>query len=115
MAVAGAVKKKHRSIVISRGTLKVECSFPIASIYPVAEKVFFEARFKKIGGTHDALSGALTAWNNKNERVTVKLTLVKKNLTAMEILIGEGNVKQSKYLHDEIVAKLTAAKGKSDR
>lgn len=106
-ATTGAVKSKQQSMVVSRGTLEVKCPYPIARIYPVAEEVFRESGLTGIKGSHDALAGKLTARNSSAELVTVKFELLGDNLTAVAILVGGGNLKQSEYLHDVIMTKLT--------
>jgi hypothetical protein len=103
-----AVKDKHNQIVVSRGTLKAKIQHPIGVLYPAAEAVMKESGFLGVRGAWDSLIGRLTAKTSSGESVSVKLELLKENLTAIEILVGSGNLKQSEFLYDRILS--TAAK-----
>ncbi len=110
-AVAGTVKKGHKAVVISRGTLKAQFEHEIAEIHPAAIAVMRESGFTRITGDHDALQGSIQARTSSGDEVLVNLTLVEKGLTAVKIRIGDGNLKQSEYLYDEILARINAEDG----
>ncbi len=106
-AVAGGVKNTHKSMVISRGTLKVKVDHTVEEVYVVAEQVMIESKFTSRNGSYDSLKGKLTAMSGA-EAVTITMKLLEKDRTAVTILVGKGNVKQAEYLHDEILLRLKA-------
>ncbi len=104
-----AAANKHQSVVVSRGTLKVQANHSITELYPAAEWVFEGAGFTEVEGRHDALAAVLIGKTAFKHDVTVILKLVKQDVTAVSIRIGGGNLEQSQYLYQQMLA--TVAKG----
>lgn len=99
-----AVQKGHKSVVMSRGTLKSEADYSVGELYAAARTVMHDASFFAIEGSSDALTGSVSATTTSNEKVLVTFALIKKDLTSIEIRIGNGNLKQSEYIYDQILA-----------
>jgi len=109
-AVGGAVSGGYKSVVVSNGTFKAETNYTIAELYPATGTVFMEAGFRSIGGKHDALNGTRTAKTSQGEDVSVKFELLGEGATQVVILIGDGNLKQSQFILDRMLAKVAEAK-----
>lgn len=110
-ATKATVKRQHRAVVVSRGTFKATCEYPIPELYPTTKRVLEEADFKDVFGGQDSLAGALHAKTSFDEHVSVTFELLEKDLTAVEVRIGDGNLPQSEYLYDLILAALAADYG----
>jgi hypothetical protein len=109
-SVKKAVKKEPKSIVVSGGTFKVTTEHTIAELYPQVEIVFSEAGFTEFSGYKDALEATAQARTSSSGWATVRLELIEKNVTAVEIRVGEGSLKKSEYLYDQILSKVNANK-----
>ncbi|MBT7303102.1 MAG: DUF3568 family protein [Victivallales bacterium] len=104
----GAVQKRQKAVAMSRGTFKVNCEYGIAELHPATERALAAAGFRDIGGRQDSLAGEIHAKTALDESVSVRLEFLSQNLTAVEIKIGAGNLKQSEYIYDHILAAAAA-------
>lgn len=109
-AVGGAVTGGYQSVVVSNGTLKAKSEYQIADLYFGTGEVFRDAGFRQVGGQYDALNGERTAKNSKGDEVSVKFSLLDDATTEVTILIGDGNLKQSQFIFDRMVAETAKAK-----
>ena len=105
-AVGTSTKKTVDSVVVSKGTLKTKSKYSVSELYPAAVTVLEQAGFQDARGRQDSLTGQLRAKTAFNEDVYVAFKLLEKNRTAVEILVGDGNLKQSEYLYDQMLALL---------
>ncbi|CAA6678590.1 MULTISPECIES: DUF3568 family protein [unclassified Lentimonas] len=105
-AVGDAVGGTHDSVVVSRGTLKMKSKYSVTLLYHAASKACQNAEFNSITGQKDALSGQVHAKTSSNENVLVTLEMLEKGVTAVQIRIGDGNLKQSEYLYDQMLTLL---------
>lgn len=112
-AVGGAVTGSYQSVVVSNGTLRAKSEYAVAELYAATGDVFRDAGFRQVGGKYDALNGVRTAKTSQGVDVTVKYELLDDATTEVSILIGEGNLKQSQFIFDRMIAKI--AKAKEDR
>jgi hypothetical protein len=106
-----AVASTNEAIVVSRGTLKAKCKHSVTELYPAAETALWSAGFTGVAGSHDALTGALNARTSLGKNVIVGLKLIDKDRTAVTILVGDGDLRQSEYLYDQMLVLVKAKKG----
>ena len=109
-AVGGAVTGGYQSVVVSNGTLKARSEYPIAELYAATGEVFRDAGFRQVGGKHDALNGVRTAKTSQGDEVSVKFSLLDDATTEVVILIGDGNLKQSQFIFDRMIAEAAKAR-----
>lgn len=102
------VQNKRHTVVVSRGTFKAKTGHAVAALYPAARTVLEEAGFKDVFGKQDSLAGAVRAKTAFDDDVIVTFKLLEKDLTAVEIRIGDGNLQQSEYIYDQILATVAA-------
>ena len=100
------VQKKHKSVVVSRGTFKTQCDYSVEKLYPVAKRVLIDAGFKELKGKHDAMAAVIRGKTAFGDDVVVAFKLLEKDLSAVQVRIGEGHLKQSEYLYDLILTAL---------
>lgn len=103
-----AVSNKRKQIVISRGTLKAKAEHTVPELYAATERVLQGSGFTGISGARDALFGKLRAQTSSGENVYVTLELLEARLTAIEIRVGDGNLKQAEFLYDQVLATVGA-------
>jgi hypothetical protein len=98
-----AVGNKRKSVVMSRGTLKAKAEHSVPDLYASSVQVLHIAGFNSVRGEKDALSGVLKANTATGEEVELNFSLLKAGLTAVEIRVGKGDLKQSEFLYDQIL------------
>ena len=109
-AAGAAGRSTKEAIVVSRGTLKAKCKYSVSELYPAAETVLKRAGFTDVHGKRDALAGILNAKTSFKEDVIIEMKLIDKKRTAVEILVGSGNLRQSEYLYDRMLGTAAARK-----
>jgi hypothetical protein len=97
------VSKSHKSVVMSRGTLKAECEYSVSALYDAGVLVLKSSGFKNLTGRKDILAGALRALTAFDEEVLVTFEAKAQGVTAVLVRIGEGNLKQSELIYDYIL------------
>jgi hypothetical protein len=107
-SATGAVKGHQESVTVSRGTFTTACKYAITDLNPAAELVLKRAGFKGVIGAQDALAGSVLAKTAFGENVSVKFALLEKGRTSVAIRIDGGNLKQSEYIYDQILATVAA-------
>ncbi len=108
-----SIQRRQEAVAVSRGTLKAKCDYTIAELYPATMIALEEAGFEDIAGRQDALTGTIQARAPSSGNVTVEFELLSKELTALKIRVGGGNLEQSEYLYDRILSTAAASKGGS--
>lgn len=104
---AGAAVGK--SVTMSSGTFKVKSTESVAVLYYAASKSFQAAGFHSVTGQKDALSGQVQAMTRENETVLATFEMLDGGETQVRIQVGDGNLKQSEYLYDDMLAKIGGA------
>jgi hypothetical protein len=106
-----SVGSSAKSLVVSDGVLKAKCDYPVDDLYAASSDVLREAGFTITGGAHDSLAGEIRARTVLNEAVLVTFELLDEDLTLVEIKVGDGNLEQSEFLYEQMLAKVVVGEG----
>ena len=102
-------------IIYSHGIMKTKEKENISDVYTSFTEAISEAGFKITTNKHDKLSGVIKAETVTKDVITVRLELISKKLTSIEIKVGSGNLKQSEYIYNEAVKKLYTNKKENSK
>lgn len=98
-----------KSVVMSGGTFKVKSEESVAVLYYAASNSFQAAGFHSVTGQKDAFSGQVQGKTRENETVLATFEMLDGGKTQVKILVGDGNLKQSEYLYDDMLARIGGA------
>lgn len=101
--------KHHQSVVASKGVFKTKSNHSIPALYAAAESTLKSSGFYDVRGQIDGLQAKLLGVTPQGRRIAVQLSLIDAKLTAVQINIEDGTLKQSEYVYDQILSNLSTS------